>query len=193
MAINYHVTDLNFEPDDLDASLDPQAGGSAYGKTIWTPDEMAAYLNRSGTKWGTTGKTSDGDASVINYAFFNTQDEVAANGYTYTLNGTNYFGLSEYFHFGVHDAQRAATREAMRIGTTCIAVSFVETTPTKATSTSATSPTRPARRPMPAFRRRRSDAATPRSMRRSYEHRRRRLGLGEPGRATSSSTKASTA
>ena len=114
MMLDVQRTEINFDPDDLDASLDPFAGGTAFGKTIWTPDEMAAYLNRSGTKWGTTGKTSDGDASTINFGFFNTQAEVAANGYVYSLGGRN-FGLNEYFGFTTFtEAQRAATREAMQ-------------------------------------------------------------------------------
>lgn len=109
-----------------EASLDPEAGGSANGKPIWTLDEIAANLNRSGTKWGTTGKARDGDAGVLNFGFFSTQEEVGANGYAYTLNGVNY-ALNEYFGFAAFtDAQRAATREAFQNWDDVIAVSFQE-------------------------------------------------------------------
>ena len=121
------LTDLNFEPEDLDASLDPFAGGTAYDNDIWTPDQIAAYLNRNGTKWGTTGVASDGDASVLNFGFFNTQDQVAANGYTYEFGGV-YYGLNEYFGFTAFNAaQRAATREAIQSWDDVIATDFAET------------------------------------------------------------------
>ncbi len=127
MAFDVQPTDYNFEPDDLDASLDPAAGGTMYDNPIWTPDEIAAYLNRNGTKWGTTGIASDGDASVLNFGFFNTQDQVAANGYVYFV-GAQGFGLNEYFGFAAFtDAQRAATREAMQSWDDVMATSFVET------------------------------------------------------------------
>lgn len=110
-----------------DASLDPRAGGTANNKPIWTADQAAAYLNRTGTAWGKTGITSDGDATVINFGFFNTQEEVARNGYTYTLNGTNY-ALNEYFGFQAFtEAQRAATREAFQYWDDIAAISFQET------------------------------------------------------------------
>jgi serralysin len=110
----------------IDASLDPQAGGVANTKPIWTADAIASYLNRSGTAWGTTGITRDGDASVLTFGFFDTQAQVAANGYTYTLNGINY-GLNEYFGFSAFtEAQREATREAFQYWDDVIAISIQE-------------------------------------------------------------------
>lgn len=114
-----------FDPGD--ASLDPAAGGTANNKPIWTAEQIAQYLNRNGTEWGVTGVASDGDASVLNYGFFNTQEQVGANGYTYTLNGTDY-ALNEYFGFAAFsDAQRSATREAFSYWDDLVTTSFQET------------------------------------------------------------------
>ncbi|MCR5877501.1 M10 family metallopeptidase C-terminal domain-containing protein [Phenylobacterium sp. J367] len=109
-----------------DASLDPAAGGTANGKPIWTADQIADHLNRTGTAWGDTGVPRDGDASVLTYGFFNSQADLVANGYVYELGGT-YYGLSEYFGFAAfNEAQRAATREAFQYWDDVVAVSFQE-------------------------------------------------------------------
>ncbi|HVF82768.1 MAG TPA: M10 family metallopeptidase [Sphingomicrobium sp.] len=120
-------SELDFDPETLEASLDPDAGGTMYGKTIWTPAKIADYITRTNTSWLITGKQSDADQQVINFGFFNTQAEVGANGYTYTLGGVNY-GLNEYFGFSAFtEAQRAATREAIGYWDDVVAVSFKET------------------------------------------------------------------
>lgn len=123
---NYLVSDLFF-PDAEDGSLDPDAGGTMYGKTIWTPENIANYITRTNTSWLTTGKQSDANQQVINFSFFDTQEEVAANGYTYTLQGVNY-GLSEYFGFSAFtETQRSATREAIGYWDDVVKVDFQET------------------------------------------------------------------
>jgi serralysin len=127
MSEQDYVLSDEFFPDAEDASLDPDAGGTMYGKTIWTPKTIADYITRTNTSWLTTGKQSDADQQTINYAFFNTQADVAANGYTYTLGGISY-GLSEYFGFSAFtEAQRSATREAFGYWDDVVAVSFKET------------------------------------------------------------------
>jgi serralysin len=130
-----------FNPDFYtDASLDSQAGGTANNKPIWTVDQIASYLNRTGggfangfgveTKNGIQNNIGDG-ADVITFGFFNTVDEVARNGYTYTANNAQgvptLYGLAEVFNFApMIEAQRAATREAMQYWDDVIAVSFRE-------------------------------------------------------------------
>jgi serralysin len=123
---NYMLSD-EFFPDAEDASLDPDAGGTMYGKKIWTPEAIADYITRTNTSWLTTGKQSDADNQVINFGFFESQAQVAANGYTYTVGGVDY-GLSEYFGFSAFtDAQKAATREAIGYWDDVVKVTFAET------------------------------------------------------------------
>ena len=55
-----------------DASLDPFAGGTANGKPIWTPEQIAAYLNRTGGQFGLGVNDlapRGGDANVITFGF----------------------------------------------------------------------------------------------------------------------------
>jgi serralysin len=110
-----------------EASLDTQAGGTANNKPIWTADQIASYLNRTGQSWLTTGKQrGDTEASVITYGFFANQAELVNNGYVYFLNGQG-FGLNEYFGFGAFtEAQKAGAREAMAYWDDIVAVSFKE-------------------------------------------------------------------
>lgn len=117
--------------DDHDGTLDGQ-DGTFQGKPIWTAEEAAEYLNRSGTAWGVTGIPSDGDASVINFGFFNSQADLFNNGYVYFL-GAQGYGLAEYFNFAAFtEAQREATREAMQYWDDVVAISFQETAPGQA-------------------------------------------------------------
>ena len=123
---NYVLSD-EFFPDAEDASLDPNAGEFFNGKEIWTPARIADYITRTNTSWLTTGKQSDANQQVINFGFFETQAQVAANGYTYSLNGTDY-ALNEYFGFAAFTTeQREATREAIGYWDDVVAVSFKET------------------------------------------------------------------
>ncbi|WP_109043763.1 M10 family metallopeptidase [Allosphingosinicella deserti] len=112
------------------ASLDPQAGGTANNKPIWTPEQIAAYLNRTGGQWGDGANdlmTRSGDKSVITFGFHEDQQSLEDNGYVYESGGTTY-GLAEYFQFAAFNtAQRDATREAIGYWDDIIAVSFAET------------------------------------------------------------------
>ena len=123
-------SELDFSAEDLDASLDPLAGGTAYDNPIWTPQQIAAHLNRTLTGWGvgvngTPG--SDDDITTINFGFHNSQTDLFNNGYVYELNGS-YYAFSEYFNFApFSEAQRAAAREAIQYWDDVVAVSFQET------------------------------------------------------------------
>jgi serralysin len=124
----------------LDASLDPLAGGTFNNKPIWFPEQIAAHFNRTGGGFtdgfndtGLTGIQNNigDDNSVITFGFFNTQAQLANNGYVYSAPNaqgvmTNY-GLAEYFNFAAFTtAQRDATREAMQSWDDVVAVSFRE-------------------------------------------------------------------
>lgn len=123
---DYVLSDFYF-PDAEDYSLDFDVGGTFNGKEIWTPSRIADYITRTNTSWLTTGKQSDANQQVINFGFFNTQEEVARNGYTYTLDGVNY-GLNEFFGFSAFTyTQREATREAIGYWDDVVNVTFAET------------------------------------------------------------------
>ena len=114
-----------------DASVDHLAGTvAANGKPIWSPDQIADYLNRTGSGFAglpTHNPQTDANLSVINFGFHTSQASLQANGYVFALNGS-LFGLNEYFNFATFNtAQRAATREAMQAWDDVIAVTFQET------------------------------------------------------------------
>jgi serralysin len=116
--------------DSLDASVDGLAGTiAANGKPIWTPDQIAAYLNRTGAAFaGGPGDApqSDSDLSVIKFGFHESQDTLWDNGYVYE-NGGRLFAFSEFFNFAAFNpAQRAAAREALQSWDDLIAVSIEE-------------------------------------------------------------------
>jgi serralysin len=128
------MSDELYTTDDVvpaDISIDPQGGTThANGKPIWTPEQIAAYLNRSGGGFAGLplhGPQSDSDLSVINFGFHTGQQSLFDNGYVYFV-GQSGFGLSEYFNFApMTEAQKAATREAMQSWDDVIAPSLVET------------------------------------------------------------------
>ena len=119
----------------VEASLDPQAGGTYGGRPILTADEVSAWLNRTGTAFnGAAGNApqSDADNSVINFGFFNSTNDMLLNGYTYVwTDGVRYApNGGEIFNFAPFTAdQRSATREAITAWDDVIAVSFRETHP----------------------------------------------------------------
>ncbi len=123
------LRDLNI--DVTSASLDDLAGGTANGKPIWTEQQIAAYLNRSGGQFGDGPNDllqRGGDTGIITFGFHENQQSLADNGYVYTRDGVNYFAFSEYFNFATFNtAQRAATRDAIGYWDDVIAVNFVET------------------------------------------------------------------
>ena len=127
------VSPTNTDPDTQGASADSRAGTTAAnGKPIWSLDQIAAHLNRTGASW--TGNNDpapqrgNGDPTVLTYGFFENQDELFDNGYVYfTPQGG--FGLAEYFNFASFtEAQRAAAREAIQSWDDVAAISFQETT-----------------------------------------------------------------
>ena len=130
MPNSVQTTEFDFSPDTLHSSLDPLAGGMAYDNPIWTPDQIAAHLNRTQTGWavganGTPG--SDANLTTINFGFHASQDDLFNNGYVYAFNG-GLFGLAEFFNFAPFTAaQQAAAREAIGYWDDVIAVSFRET------------------------------------------------------------------
>lgn len=111
-------------------SVDYLAGTTAAnGKPIWSADQIAAYLNRSGASWiggEDPGVQGDANLSEITFGFHESQATLARNGYVYTdADGT--FGLSEYFNFAAFNSdQRAAARVAMGFWDDVVAVSFRE-------------------------------------------------------------------
>lgn len=114
----------------VDASVDHLGGTTGpNGKPIWTPEQIADYLNRTGAGFaGLPGQApqSDADLSVINYGFHTGQTSLWNNGYVYALGG-GLFGLPEYFNFAPFSAaQQAATHEAIQSWDDLISVSFVQ-------------------------------------------------------------------
>ncbi|MBV8687026.1 MAG: M10 family metallopeptidase C-terminal domain-containing protein [Alphaproteobacteria bacterium] len=113
----------------LDASVDGQTGTAANGKPIWSPAQIALYLNRTGGGFSTgpnNGPQSDADLSVIKFGFHESQDTLWDNGYVYAFNG-GLFGLPEFFNFAAFSpAQRDAAREALQSWDDVIAVSLQE-------------------------------------------------------------------
>ncbi|HEX8480917.1 MAG TPA: M10 family metallopeptidase C-terminal domain-containing protein [Allosphingosinicella sp.] len=113
----------------LGVSVDGQTGVGANGKPIWTPEQIAIYLNRSGSGFAglpTHGPQSDADLSVIKFGFHTSQQSLVDNGYVYFLNGQG-FAYSEYFNFAqFNDAQKDAAREAMQGWDDVVAVTFQE-------------------------------------------------------------------
>lgn len=118
--------------DSLAATVDGLAGSTApNGLEIWSVEQIAAYLNRSGASWqegpDPAPQRGDEDPNTITFGFFENQGELFDNGYVYLFNG-RYSGLSEYFNFAAFsEAQRGATREAIQSWDDVAAVTFVET------------------------------------------------------------------
>jgi serralysin len=120
----------------LDASLDSKAGETFNNKPIWSAEQVAAHLNRTGAAYASkpTDALQQGDTDIktITFGFFDTQAQLANNGYVYGLpqadGSTRFFGLAEYFNFAAFSTvQRDAAREAMQSWDDLVAVSFVET------------------------------------------------------------------
>jgi serralysin len=116
------------------ASLDTSAGGVFRDKPIWTPDQIAANLNRTGLSWNQDSPANarqqgDTDPSTITFGFFNSQSEMIGQGYTYYVPGNpTLYGIGEIFNFTPFTAaQRSAAREGMQHWDDALAVKFVET------------------------------------------------------------------
>lgn len=105
-------------------SLDPSAGGSFAGKTIWDVDTIAAFLNRSGYDWKSNnyGELDDG---VLNYGFWLNLQELG-NSYYVNVEGTEAY--SEYFSFSAFNAgQQALAARSIGLWDDLIAISFQQT------------------------------------------------------------------
>jgi len=132
--INY-VEKLEFDlglTGSLGASVDSLAGTvAANGKPIWSAQQIAAHLNRTGASWTNgpnAGVQSDANLNEVTFGFHDSQDSLERNGYVYTTNGVDYFALSEYFQFGAfNDAQQAAARYSMALWDDVTSMSFRET------------------------------------------------------------------
>lgn len=99
------------------ASADPLAGGTARDKPIWTPEQIAVHLNRSGFAWDAK-ELSDG---VLSFGFY--------DGPTTTGVYNNPHGAAErYGYTPMNEAQRAATREALAYWDDVAAIRFAEDT-----------------------------------------------------------------
>ena len=122
----------HIETNTVDASVDGLAGLIApNGLEIWSVDQIAAHLNRTGAQWiqgpDPATQRGDDDPMTITYGFFENRGELFTNGYVYSFNGTLY-GLNEYFNFAPFtEAQRAAARESIQSWDDVVAISFVET------------------------------------------------------------------
>ena len=118
--------------DYLGASVDGLAGITApNGKPIWSVDAIAAHLNRSGASFvdgpDPAPQQGDEDPTTITYGFFESQLDLALNGYALIFNGQP-VALSQYFNFAsFNEAQRAAAREAVQSWDDVAAITFVET------------------------------------------------------------------
>jgi serralysin len=114
-----------------DASLDPSAGTThTNGKPIWGPDQIAAYLNRTGGGWGSGANHQaggDADLTTITFGFHTSQQSLWDNGYVFRSTTGRLTAYSEYFQFAeFSEAQKAAARESMTYWDDVVAVRFVE-------------------------------------------------------------------
>lgn len=114
-------------PSPEEQSIDSQAGGTSNGKPIWTYEQAAANLNRSGNSWylNNYGELDDG---VLNFGFWESYDALLSSYYV-SDDGTIAFDEAYYGgDFSVFNAaQKAATREAIGIWDDLINITFQET------------------------------------------------------------------
>src|SRR4029453_1331149 len=102
---------------ELDASADPLAGGTLRDKPIWTPEQIAAWLNRSGFAWDAS-ETSDG---VLTFGFY--------DGPVTTGVYNNPHGAAEAYGYGpLSGEERAAARLALAYWDDLIPLRFQEDT-----------------------------------------------------------------
>ncbi|MEH3124184.1 MAG: M10 family metallopeptidase C-terminal domain-containing protein [Sphingomonas phyllosphaerae] len=111
-------------------SVDYLAGTTAAnGKPIWSADQIADYLNRSGASWiGGPDPARQGDSNLreVTFGFHFSQEQLAASGYSYRYEG-NVEYLDEYFNFAAfNSAQRDAARLAISFWDDVVDISFRE-------------------------------------------------------------------
>ena len=112
-------------------SVDYLAGTTAAnGKAIWSADQIAAYLNRSGASWiggKDPGRQSDSNLNEITFGFHTSQEELANNGYSYRWTDGNTYYFDEYYNFAAFSAeQKDAARLAISFWDDVVKVSFKE-------------------------------------------------------------------
>jgi len=98
-----------------DASADPLAGGTARDLPIWTPDQIADHLNRTGFSWSAK-ETADG---VLTYGFYNGPK-------TTGIYNNPHEAAETYGYAPMTAAQQAATREALAYWDDLIPLRFQE-------------------------------------------------------------------
>lgn len=118
--------------DPSDASVDYLAGTTGpNGKPIWSADQIASYLNRTGGGWGDTANRQtgeDADLKTVTFGFHTGQQSLFDNGYVFVNPATGRLtAFTEYFQFAAFNAaQQNATRAAMTYWDDLIAISFKE-------------------------------------------------------------------
>lgn len=113
-----------FTIDTSAASLDPDAGGTYGDKPIWDVNSISDNLNRTGYDWYTNNGTVLDDG-VINFGFWNSQDDFFGSGY---INDDFTIAFSEFFDFQAFTPeQRDAARGAIGLWDDLVSISFVET------------------------------------------------------------------
>lgn len=109
------------------ASADPDAGGTARGLPIFTPEEAAEQLTRRGQNWylNNYGALDDG---VLNFGFWGSYDELASSYYVNT-DGSIAFNEAYYgADFSIFsEAQKGLAREAIGLWNDLINITFAET------------------------------------------------------------------
>lgn len=98
-----------------DASADPLAGGTARDLPIWTPEQIAAQLTRSGLFWSPK-ETADG---VLTYGFYN-------GPHTTGIYNNPHEAAETYGYAPMTAAQQAGTREALAYWDDLIPLRFQE-------------------------------------------------------------------
>jgi serralysin len=98
-----------------DASADPEAGGIIRDLPVWTPEQIAAHLNRSGFEWSPKA-VSDG---VLTYGFY---DGPTTTG----IYNNPHEAAEKYGYSPMTEAQREATRESLAYWDDLMPLSFEE-------------------------------------------------------------------
>ncbi len=136
-VVNVDVGRVMTNDNSEDASVDRLGGSTATnGKPIWTADQAAANLNRTGANWVSGANhavQSDSNQQEITFGFYSDRSEMLSNGYGYYAPNAQgvqtYYALSQYFEFGAFTAdQKATARIAIGYWDDVVAVSFREVT-----------------------------------------------------------------
>ena len=105
-------------------SLDPSAGGSYAGKTIWDVEQIAGHMNRTGYDWYTNnyGELDDG---VLNFGFWETQAQMLQS---YYVNDTGTIAFNEFFQFQAFTAgQQTVARNSIALWDDLVDIQIRET------------------------------------------------------------------